>query len=625
MSSTTQAINNIMKVVETTQVINITNNTLINFFILSQLNVNLEKGMKEAEEGCNKLVKKLDEVEKKAGNTGKVLAELAKRAVDFLRPLVGPDAVKGMVLDFSANADAAGKLALSLNMDVEALQAWQGAAVRAGGDADAFAGSVRNLNGKLDEVGNGSGEAADVFRSLGVSAKDNAGQIKSIDTILLELAGKFAGLSREQAVSFGEKLGLDEGTINLLQKGSDGVDNLLARQKELGLYTQQDAEGAREFNNTLEDLKQVFNSVSAVIARLLLPMLKDFTKWITSFAVNIRENENLVIGFFTGLSIVMGVLAAKTLLAFAPFILFMAVIVAVAAAFAFLYNEIVNFINGNDSMIGRLCEKWNGFRDEISAALDEASENVSSFFRDISDRINSALDAISEKFSEFTQWLEKLGSFFDELAEKASTSFEDLRNGISEIIYAIAGKFSEFMEWIKDLGNIFDWLADTACASFENLRNFISKIIDEVIGKIAAIGEWLGQALDWVTGKISGEATLEIKRSDAESKPGVYQDFPLPRQDDQSVPLPGRLPPDLAADISKGKQAVLQTNTPIASMAGGIAATPQNINKNNVVNVGRVEVYTQATDADGVAGGVGDALEKHFRDAVDNYDDGVSA
>jgi hypothetical protein len=47
--------------------------------------------------------------------------------------------------------------------------------------------------------------------------------------------------------------------------------------------------------------------------------------------------------------------------------------------------------------------------------------------------------------------------------------------------------------------------------------------------------------------------------------------------------------------------------------------------KNTSVQVGKVEVHTQATDAQGISKAIGGTMQTQMRQAVNNFDDGVLA
>lgn len=91
------------------------------------------------------------------------------------------------------------------------------------------------------------------------------------------------------------------------------------------------------------------------------------------------------------------------------------------------------------------------------------------------------------------------------------------------------------------------------------------------------------------------------------------------------MPSPYRMPPEVAANVDRGREALAQTNVPLASRPGGMQARTENVTRTYNVTVSKIDVITQATDAEGISQGLGSALEAQMRSAVDNFDDGVRA
>ncbi|MDL2313394.1 hypothetical protein LJC36_00260 [Desulfovibrio sp. OttesenSCG-928-C14] len=563
-------------------------NILETFFILFASDAeDVDEGARTAQDSTDKLDKKLKETDRSAQKTGQSFTALARSAAGVLLPFVGLTALRGAVLDFAASADAAGVLARTLRMDVEELQAWQGAAVRAEGSAQGLAASVKNLNDGVREMRRtGGGEVAGVFYRLGVSIRDSEGRIKSADKLLLDLSDRFQGLSRERAIDLGEKMGLDDGTINLLLKGRKGIEELLARQRELGLYSKRDAEEARKFNNTMADLWQSFRSVGAIIGRALLPMFSGLAKGVTDVSGSIRKHRDLVTGFFIGLSLILGVLAIKAGIAFSPFFLFAAIILAVAAAFAILYDDVKAFLGGHDSLIGRLAKDYPWLADLVM--------DIVAVFQ--------------------TLWgiVSAVGSLLLEAVNNPAQAWENFKNKVSAAIDELSERFPVLGQAIQDLGTIFSALFEIAWPVLKAIGGIVFEIIAKIIEGIATVGGWIGKALNWLAGKIRGKVDVDIDDPD----------YP----DDPEAPNPYMMSKAQAAGIARAKQAVELANSPVSAMPHGYASMAENwVNRNTSVTIQEVTVQTQATDAEGISRDMGEALERNVSSALDNFDDGVAA
>ncbi|MGK5615534.1 hypothetical protein ACSNKO_19125, partial [Proteus mirabilis] len=99
---------------------------------------------------------------------------------------------------------------------------------------------------------------------------------------------------------------------------------------------------------------------------MVIPALSKGLEWLTKLVNFCKENKHLVVGFFTAVATIllgkyiyaMKLASISTWTALFPIIAIIAVIALLAAAFAIVYDDIMNFIDGNDSMIGRILEKY---------------------------------------------------------------------------------------------------------------------------------------------------------------------------------------------------------------------------------------------------------------------------
>jgi hypothetical protein len=594
-------------------------NLLESFYILFSSDADdVKEGAEDAGKSTDKLDKKLKETDRSAKKTGDSFAAMASRAAAFLAPLIGLSAMKGAVVDFAAGADAAGTLAETLRMNVEELQAWQGAAARTGGSAEGLAGSAKNLNAALHDMGRGVGtEAGLTLRRLGISAREADGSLKTADKTLLELTDKFQGLSRERAMRLGEKLGLDEGTILLLMQGKKGVEDLLARQKELGLYSKKQAEDAKKFNNSWADMRQAFWSVAGVVISAVLPMFTAISGGLTTAALNVRRHKDLITGFFIALSVIMGVLAIKTGLAFAPFLLFAAIILALAGAFAVAYDDVQNFLGGHDSMIGRLSKDYPWLADLVLDVVDTL------------ERLWRIAKAV--------------GTLLVESIEDPQAAWENFMAAVMPDVDALSEKFPELSQVIKDVGAIIKWLFDLAVPLLKMLLGIVTEILGFIFDKLGKVMGLLGKAVGWVASKVRGDSGKEPEedfnldeyledKNDGADKSKTRRhpvddwpdDFSMRAEPPPLTHTPWSPPPETEVSIQRGKTALAQTNTPLAAQSSGRPKEVK-VEKTYHISVDKVEVVTQGTDADGIAGGIGDALSRELRSAIDNFDDGVAA
>lgn len=470
------------------------------FFILFESDAtDAKKGADEAKKATKDLERELAATDTAANKVGGSFLSLSKSAAGALGALAGAFVAGSQFFAAVDYADKLDETSGALDASVEDLDAWGGAVKLAGGDAQTFHGTLGNLAAGMAQVDTlGKSRMLPFFKELGVSMTDAEGKTRPVLDLLPELAGAFEGLSKQQALGMGKKLGLDAGTIMLLQQGRRAVEDQIRRQKEQGVVTAQQAETAAKFNDQIDYTARAFRSLYISIGSAILPGLTAILRGLESGTNWVRKNRDFVTGFFIAVGGVVAALyvpsmlsaAAATLAATWPIIAIIAAVAAFGVVLAAVYDDIVNFMQGNDSL---------------------------------------------------------LGSFVKFVTESPT-----------------------FIAAIDAIGAAFEWI-----------QGVIRTVVDVIQFATDAWGKFKGM----VGGKIDAAVN---------------------------------------AAVSLG-QAALGTAgaTPLAATTSNSVMAANTRNTSNSVQIAKVEVATQATDADGIARGIGASLDAQMRQAVNTFDDGV--
>ena len=470
------------------------------FFILFEADAtDVKKGADEAKKATKDLERELSATDTAANKVGGSFLSLSKSAAGALGALAGAFVAGSQFFAAVDYADKLDETSGALDASVEDLDAWGGAVKLAGGDAQTFYGTLENLAAGMAQVDTlGKSRMLPFFKELGVSMLDAEGKTRPVLDLLPELAGAFEGLSKQQALGMGKKLGLDAGTIMLLQQGRRAVEDQIRRQKEQGVVTAQQAETAAKFNDQIDYTARAFRSLYVAIGSAILPGLTSFLRGLESGVNWVRKNSDFVTGFFIAVGGVVAALyvpsmlsaAAATLAATWPIIAIIAAVTAFGLVLAAVYDDIVNFMQGNDSLLGSFVK-----------------------FVTESPTFIAAIDAIG--------------------------------------------------------------------ASFEWIQGVIRGVIDLV--------------------QFAGEAWQKFKGF-----------------------VGGKIDAAMNAAVSVGQSALAAAGaTPIGAATSAAITNAGAKNTSNSVQIAKVEVNTQATDADGIAKGIGDSLGSQMKQAVNTFDDGV--
>jgi hypothetical protein len=356
--------------------------------ILETFLILFESDAKDAKKDADGLNKTLDKTEKEAKKvttqSQKLSKEFVKMGKSAFASVASIVALGASIKALSSQAQSIaelGRFSDSVGENIEMVNAWGNSVERFGGTAEGFRSTIQKLNKDIFDLSvGGESKTIPFFNHLGIELFDANKKARSILDVLPEIADQFAGLTAQEAQGLGENLGLDAGTIRLLQQGRREVESMITRQKELGLVSQQAADVSIEFSNNMKDLKQTLSFSAQTMLIRVLPAVNAMLSAFTDISIWVNKNQTLVEGFFIGLGAVilrfaippMISLAAATLATIAPFLAVGVAVAGLLAVFAIAFEDIKAFINGQDSLVGRLVDTW-------SSGIDKIKEFIMSF------------------------------------------------------------------------------------------------------------------------------------------------------------------------------------------------------------------------------------------------------
>lgn len=327
----------------------------------------VKKGASEAKKSTDTLNKSLKKTDLSTQKLAGSFSGMIKAATGALAAALSFSVIASGIRGAANYADQIGKLSDALDINVKDLDAWTVAVQKSGGTAQSFAASAKTLNSSLAEfAAKGASRASPFFESLGISMLDANGNARKLTDVLPDLAESFKGLSASEASGIGQKIGLDQGTIALLRKGKVSVDEIIKKQKELGGITKEDTEIAAKFNDSLVDLQTSFRGLFTSVGSSVLPALTSIVDRFTSIVSFIRKNNDFIKGALIGIGTAVAVFVVPPLVTaaisawalIAPFAAVVAVGVAVIAVFALLFEDIMAFSKGQNSLLGDMIKRW---------------------------------------------------------------------------------------------------------------------------------------------------------------------------------------------------------------------------------------------------------------------------
>ena len=186
--------------------------------------------------------------------------------------LISGGAFIGLVKSAIDSADSFGKLSDQTGIAANSLQAYVNAGKLAGIGQETIDKGLRRLAQSMREADQGVATYSDSFNALGLSVRDSEGNLKSSETVLGEIADRFADLpdgATKAAISM-EIFGRSGASlINLLNGGSAALEEFnYAVSDEF-------AQNAEFFNDQIAVLAIRFDGFRKQLADALLPVLNN--------------------------------------------------------------------------------------------------------------------------------------------------------------------------------------------------------------------------------------------------------------------------------------------------------------------------------------------------------------
>ncbi|EDW9823564.1 hypothetical protein OQO23_004138 [Salmonella enterica] len=567
----------------------------------------VKKGTDEANKSAETLDKTLDKIGITTDGITSSFSGLATVALGSMAAFMSLGGIISGTIDKAEEIDALARSAQSLNMPVEDLDAWGKAAERAGGDADGMRDSLTDLAEKMGEASSDAKSgAAKSFQELGIALKNSDGSTKNAAQGMLDLADSVSTLSREQAIFRIKELGVtDNRTVDLILKGRGAIEDMIKTQKAFGVVTKQDAETAQKFKMELDSTKSMFNSLATQAGVSIMPLLTDFLKIVEKTVQFLNQHKDSIKTFFIvgGTAIAayytpaMLAAAKATLLATWPII----AIAAAVAAFALILDDFNNYLNGNASVIGELSQEYPVLAEALKGVgaafkiIWDLCTIVAKFLWDCFTNPDQAIDNMTKSLSELWNWFVKFFGI-DKLTQKFVAGFESMKQSVIGI-----------------------W--DSVVSYITNAWNKVTGILPDSVKSMLGIGT------DDATDAPAREQKKNTRRHDGVSTNASPDDDSGGKQ---SVVSMGLANSDEIKQLQRKAQNEIAaaSSSPIASQTSNSVVNqtqnqPQQVTKNNQFTVESIQVNTQATDAEGIAAGIGDGLSGYFNQAVNEFDDGI--
>ena len=229
------------------------------------------------------------EMEKAGDVAAQFYRKMRNGALSFFTVLIGGYSLLSFARDIVQTDAATGRFAHTLGMATDQVSMWQNAVKALGGTADEAQASIASLSREITGVNAGlKAPDSGFLQAIARIAPGVNPYGMTPDALLRSLAPGLARMGEAEAYQTGGMAGLSPGVVRLLRKGPAGLDQALREAKGRGVTTEADAERAQKFLNQLEQIEQRMRQIGRDFLEPLLPAITQFLEAVERF---LKANE----------------------------------------------------------------------------------------------------------------------------------------------------------------------------------------------------------------------------------------------------------------------------------------------------------------------------------------------
>ncbi|WP_447544155.1 hypothetical protein [Proteus mirabilis] len=455
-------------------------------------------------------------------------------------------------------------------------------------DVDAFSGAIAELGGSRESA---QADLSAMAKSFG-NTKDSMEKV-------LQTADKVQGMSFDKAKKTLEGMGVsDEKTIELMMKGRKELERTMGIQKEYSGISKESIESSIKFNSAMGKFKQSSGMLKNSFLEMVIPALAKGLDWLTKFISFCKENKNLLIGFFSAVGLAVALYyvppmlaaASATLAATWPIIAIIAIIALLAMAFAIVYDDIMNFIDGNDSMIGRILDKY--------------------------PQLKVVILALWETFKKLFEYLKVIVGV---VADIVVAGWDLMASGLKAYVKYLLSCISVIAGWGKSFAGVFNTVSDAVVSAFEWMWEQVEKIIGWVNTGLNAVKNGWKSAKEFFGFGDDEEITVNQNVERNVNDNGEIE-YAMPQEKSQTE----NQPPVRHSIAQANAQLDAIANNAMNPITSQAISNQSNVKNESNVSIGEIKIETQATDAQGMASGVKDSLQDQLADFNQQNSTGVA-
>ena len=251
-----------------------------------------------AQKGINFKITAVNKTKRAFGQIGRGLKGLTKAVFNFKTALTGAVGIAGLGLLIRNSliaTDRLGKMSGVLGIAVKDLQTLKLASEINGIEFETFAKATRRLVDNFGDFLNGTGEATQTFKALGISIKD-ANAVNGDQMAILGLIADRLDLveNKTMRLKFAQEIfgGRGAELINVLRGGSEALKRFAIESDRFGSLNSKQVKAVEDFNDSVLRLKTVFMNIVNQFVANVSPAFLTLSRHIREKVLTAIEDTN---------------------------------------------------------------------------------------------------------------------------------------------------------------------------------------------------------------------------------------------------------------------------------------------------------------------------------------------
>jgi len=403
--------------------------------------------------------------------------------------------------------------------NIEDLTAWSRAVESSGGNMDGFTQTLNTLNDSLTRISvTGSGRMKPFFEKMGLDATELAK--KPVLDSMEAISKAIEGMNKNESANILRTMGFDSGSIKLLQSGEKGMKELIARQRELGVYTAKDAKAVAALNRGIKDITSAIKTLFIPIVMQIMNTASKVIKYLTNGVMFLRKNMDVLRGAVLLLAAVFSKQLLKAIIALGrallanPFGLF----IIGLSAILLLLEDLWVYAKGGKTAFGNI---WKNFG---------SPEEVIRGFKRVGAAITNLMKFVGNLFS--GQGLGKTTTFLLILVGGIATLVAAIgwipvaiatATGLLVVYWdKIEAMFKSVVEWFKQTGKSISDFFDSIGSA---ISGAMTTAADTAKSAWSSFITWLEEKWNWI------KSLLPSLNGIASKLPGIGNSISLAAKD----------------------------------------------------------------------------------------------